>query len=240
MGLSKLNGDIVSKIVFFGDSITQALSVDPAVSFARQIGVHNGYAVPDIINAGLNGNKSADMLARLQADVLAHSPDVCVFMPMHNDANHSVPLATFAANVNSIIGQMRSAGIKVVVISPPLYRGGSASYVKFNTYLLELEQIVDAYQLPYIDLYRRYAWEFMVDVDYFVSLYEDAIHQSAAGYNYISNLCNSGRYDGFFVTGENDKERALTVSLGQWAIGGQSAADLDAVAAALSDLTGGA
>lgn len=212
----------MGKIVFFGDSITQALSVDPSVSFARQIGLANGYELCDIINSGINGNKTADMLARLQTDVLNHSPDVCVFMPLTNDANHSIPLATFTANVESIVCQMLSAGIKVVVMSPPLYRGGSASYVKFNTYLKELESVVDSYSLPYIDLYRRYAWEFMVDSTYFVTLYTDVVHQSVAGYNYISNFCNSGRFTGYFVKDPEPAPADLSMALADWALGGQT------------------
>jgi len=202
------------------------MSVPVEVSFARQIGLHAGYLPGQIINSGLNGNKSADMLARLQSDVLSHQPDVCVFMPLTNDANNNVGLGVFSANVTSIIGQMVSAGIKVVVISPPIYRGGAANYGKFDSYLKELERIVDVYSLDYIDLFRLYAWEFMLDSTYFVTLYTDVVHQSVTGYNFISDHCNSDRYTGFFV---KDKKADLVNAIAAWAVGGQVPEDLAAV-----------
>lgn len=212
----------MNRIVFLGDSVTKANNVDVSVSFAMQIGLANGYQPQDIINAGVPGNKLADMLLRLETDVISHAPDVCAFMPMINDASHGTPLATFSAQLHSIVSQLIAAGIKVVIMSPPLYRGGTENYPKFNSYLLEVEKVVDAYRLPYIDVYRRYAWEFMLNVNSFMALYIDVIHQSATGYNYISNLCNSGRYAGYFVKDAAQGARELSIATADWALGGQT------------------
>lgn len=227
----------MGKIAFFGDSITQAQNVEPSVNFTRQIGLFAGYALEDIINAGIAGNKTSDMLARVDTDVIALAPEVCVIMPLTNDANHSIPLKTFASNLNLIVSKLLAANIKVVMISPPLFRGGSSKYAKFNSYLLELEQIVENYNLPYIDLFRKYAWEFLVNVEFFTSLYVDIVHQTPAGYNYISNHCNSERYAGFFVKNPQDHEKEVLIALADWATSGMLEDKLTAVSESFTKLT---
>ncbi|MBN8526974.1 MAG: hypothetical protein J0M02_16695, partial [Planctomycetes bacterium] len=46
-----------------------------------------------VINAGIGGNTTTEMLARLQRDVLAHRPDLVVLMAGTNDCCNSAKLA---------------------------------------------------------------------------------------------------------------------------------------------------
>src|SRR3546814_8985137 len=81
----------MSKIVFLGDSITRGATLAVADTFAYQVGVANGYAPADIINAGVSGDESADALARVGTDAIALAPDVCVVCLLVNDAKNGVP-----------------------------------------------------------------------------------------------------------------------------------------------------
>src|SRR3546814_9891434 len=101
----------MSKIVFLGDSITRGATLAVADTFAYQVGVANGYAPADIINAGVSGDESADALARVGTDAIALAPDVCVVCLLVNDAKNGVPVSTYEANMPQIISDLLSNGI---------------------------------------------------------------------------------------------------------------------------------
>ncbi len=101
------SGDI--RLVTLGDSITSTRSVD----------VHpcgNGWPafltlpLADFHNAGIAGNTTTQMLARLSPDVLAHTPTDVTIMGGTNDLSAGFPTATTLANLGSIIDQVRAAG----------------------------------------------------------------------------------------------------------------------------------
>src|SRR5579875_2706170 len=71
--------DKTKKVIFFGDSITQA-GVQPkgyitVMKDMLQKEGNNGY---DLIGAGIGGNKVYDLYLRMDSDVLAKSPDIVV------------------------------------------------------------------------------------------------------------------------------------------------------------------
>jgi lysophospholipase L1-like esterase len=70
-------------------------------------------------NAGCGGNRSREMLARLQRDVLANKPDWVLLNCGVNDSNrgeYGVPADEFRANVTKIIEQSQAAGAKVMIL----------------------------------------------------------------------------------------------------------------------------
>ncbi|MGW0183236.1 SGNH/GDSL hydrolase family protein, partial [Nocardia sp. NPDC003345] len=74
------------------------------------------------INAGINGNTSADLLERLDSDVLGCHPDAVTVLVGTNDVRGDVPLDDYRANLDAIAGRLTAAGgIRVALISlPPL------------------------------------------------------------------------------------------------------------------------
>lgn len=79
------------RIVFLGDSITEAgAGPHGYVTLARQA-ARRGHArrAPEVIGAGISGNRVPDLLARLDRDVLARKPDVVVIYIGINDVWHS-------------------------------------------------------------------------------------------------------------------------------------------------------
>ncbi|MEM8969805.1 MAG: G-D-S-L family lipolytic protein, partial [Bacteroidota bacterium] len=64
------------RIVFFGDSITQAGNEpDGYIDLIRQQMDTSRY---ELIGAGVSGNKVPDLQGRVQEDVLSHNPDIVV------------------------------------------------------------------------------------------------------------------------------------------------------------------
>jgi lysophospholipase L1-like esterase len=112
-------------IVFLGDSITQApdgyvrLVVD--VLRALQPGCRLR-----TINAGVGGNRSVDLLPRLQRDVLRHLPEIVTISIGINDVWRAldrpgqgldVPLATFHDAVAHVLDAIIAAGPRPIVLT---------------------------------------------------------------------------------------------------------------------------
>ena len=70
----------------------------------------------EIINKGIGGNTSANMLARFDQDVASQSPDVVWLIAGTNDYYQGVSVADFTNNMSQLIAKINSLGAKAVVI----------------------------------------------------------------------------------------------------------------------------
>lgn len=190
----------MSKIVFIGDSVTKGIGyggVTASDTFARKIGLANGYAVADIINAGVSSDTSAGVLSRLNADVISHAPDVCVVCIGVNDWATGVTVSAFKSNLASIISQLKSANIKVVVFTDNMNRGNNAQFIAYSAFIDATKEEAAAANCPLIDFYSRMCVEAMVGAH--TALYADMIHLSIAGHTYWANFAAKPWHAGFFL-----------------------------------------
>lgn len=102
-----------SRTIILGDSI------DAAVQgwwpyYALQSG-----CIPTIRNAGIGGNTTSQMLARIQADVIDYRPAVCVLGGATNDIGTGMPELTTRANIATMVSMLRKAGITPVLRTTP-------------------------------------------------------------------------------------------------------------------------
>ncbi len=78
-----------------------------------------------VINAGVGGNSTHNLLQRVDKDVLAHKPDVVVMMVGTNDAlnsRNSVPLEEYRKNLRDLVEKFKNSGAKVLLLTiPPAY-----------------------------------------------------------------------------------------------------------------------
>lgn len=221
------------KIVFLGDSLTASAEVTLADRWAYKVGLANGYTAANIINAGVSGNTSAQMLARLQTDVLAQNPDVCVLMLTVNDRTNSVPIATHEANYRSMITQLKTAGIKVVVMSPPLY---TSQLDQWKPWVEKGEEIAGDTGCHYIDCWREFVYASYYLPNWFNVLYTDYVHQKVAGNSLIVSICARKTHTGAFLPDSAPPTGVcpeLTLALADLALYGATGARLDRVKAAL-------
>ena len=114
-------------IVCFGDSVTRGAPHVPAEDafpaiLERRLNVRGGARRYCVRNAGVGGENSAEGLARIEADVLAHAPQLVVVEFGLNDVRYepekAVAVPGFAANLKAIAGRVRSAGGAVVFTTP--------------------------------------------------------------------------------------------------------------------------
>lgn len=76
-------------------------------------------------NAGISGNTTAQMLARIQADVIDRAPSYALVDGGTNDLATAVPLATIKTNLAAIYDALTAAGITPIACTIPprlLYR----------------------------------------------------------------------------------------------------------------------
>lgn len=191
----------MSKIVFTGHSVPKGTDyggVTAADTFVRKIGIANGYAPADILNKCVGSDTSAGMLARFQADVIAHNPSVCVFAGcLANDWAAGVPVATSKSNVATMIDLAQAAGIKCVVFTDVLHRGDVTVFNTYFPYIEAAKEVAAAKGCRYIDLYARFCQAVMVGE--FLPLYVDNIHLTIAGHQFVADHAAKSFYAGFFV-----------------------------------------
>lgn len=115
-----------SKILFFGDSITE-LGVKPKGYIdllQKKLQLKNPGGNYQLIGSGIGGNKVYDLFFRLEKDVISRQPDVVVIWIGVNDVWHKSTLGTgsdihkFEPMYAAIIQRLREKGIKVYCCTP--------------------------------------------------------------------------------------------------------------------------
>ena len=105
------------KIAFLGASITEFGWTHPRgylQLFVQSLAANGVKIVP--VPAGVSGNTSRDMLARLDRDVIRRKPDWMAVDAGRNDIWHeSVPMDETMANMAAIVDKAQRAGIRVII-----------------------------------------------------------------------------------------------------------------------------
>lgn len=112
-------------VVIFGDSITaQNTTNSPAnangfghkyaAGYWNQAQLLLRHRFSLLANAGVGGNVTAQMLARIQADVIAYAPGYVIVQGGGNDVTTDIDPATTIANLTAIYTLLQAAGIVVV------------------------------------------------------------------------------------------------------------------------------
>jgi lysophospholipase L1-like esterase len=156
------------KIVFFGDSITEA-AVKPG-GYIVQIGElatkEIGSESYDFIGAGIGGNKVYDLYLRLENDVLSKNPNVVIIFIGVNDVWHKRTHGTgtdadkFEKFYTAIIKKFQEKNIKVVLCTPAAIGEKTDSSNELdgdiNKYSNIIRGLAKSNNLPLIDLRKAF------------------------------------------------------------------------------------
>ncbi|UNU26090.1 SGNH/GDSL hydrolase family protein [Microcoleus vaginatus] len=200
------------KIVIVGDSITEAGKYPGGYVWLLQRYLNALY--PDrkieIVNAGISGNKAADMQARFQKDAIDQKPDLVMINVGVNDVWHAffdfqnlqfypqgnlptgVPLAEYREKITQMVLAAKAAGIRVVLLSPtPISEilDGPAN-LRLQEYIAEMREIAVQNQCLFIDLnapfqevigtYQKHAGKTLN------LLAADGVHPNPSGYRIMA------------------------------------------------------
>jgi lysophospholipase L1-like esterase len=174
------------RVVYLGDSITEGwINAAPAM-FAG-----------DVLDRGIGGQTTEQMLVRFRVDVLDLHPAVVHIMAGTNDVagnRGATTVATIEGNIRSLVEQARANGIAVVLASIPPASGFGWSPVE------RAGDTIVAINAWLRDYARR---ERIVYVDYHAALTdghggmqrefsEDGVHPGRAGYEVMRPLALAG------------------------------------------------
>jgi lysophospholipase L1-like esterase len=144
-------------IAFMGDSITQAghNRKNGYVNLVIEALNHEGLNVQKI-GAGISGNKSSNMLARLDRDVLSKDPDWMTLSCGVNDVWHfklvlgdrsfeGIPLPEYKKNITEIIDRAQKADIKVMILTSTMIgedqsKALNQMLIPYNDFLREIAE----------------------------------------------------------------------------------------------------
>ncbi len=156
------------KVIFFGDSITQAAVekggyIDRIGKALQQRGLAPGY---ELIGAGIGGNKVYDLYLRLEKDVLDKKPDIVFIYIGVNDVWHKSLLGTgtdadkFIGFYTALISKIRSAGATVILVTPAVIgekrNGENAQDKDLDAYSESIRKLAAEQQCQLIDLRREF------------------------------------------------------------------------------------
>lgn len=114
------------KIIFFGDSITEA-GVKPGgyVMKISELAANSGQKDKfDLVGAGIGGNKVYDLYLRMEEDVLSKNPDVVFIYIGVNDVWHKQSYGTgtdlykFEQFYQALITKIQGKGARVILVTP--------------------------------------------------------------------------------------------------------------------------
>lgn len=155
------------KVIFFGDSITQA-GVNPGGyvkridSMARLQGKMNY----DFVGAGIGGNKIYDLYLRMEDDVLAKNPNVVVIYIGVNDVWHKASSGTgtdadkFAKFYQAVIDKIKAKNAKIILCTPAVIGekvdGSNQQDGDLTEYSKIIRGLAQKNSLPLVDLRKAF------------------------------------------------------------------------------------
>lgn len=105
-----------TKVVAFGDSITNGYGVDKDKTYPAQLSELLGV---EVINAGINGEMSSAGLKRLPSIVEKYSPDILIICHGGNDILRKQNLLKAKENIAQMIKLAKSKNIHVILVGVP-------------------------------------------------------------------------------------------------------------------------
>jgi len=193
---------IKMKILFFGDSVTDAGRsredlTDLGVGYPKYSAEKIKAAFPEVtfefVNRGMSGYRTENILEVIETHFVAEKPDLTVFLIGVNDTwhhfSHNIETTAerFESNLRKILTTFRENGSRIVMMEPFMLPNE-----RFDVMLEELDEK--------IRIERRLAREF---ADVYVPLHaifaaecvkrpwqdfsNDGVHPNASGAEYISN-----------------------------------------------------
>ena len=156
------------KIVFFGDSITQAgVNTEGYIkrldSILQEHGLDKNY---ELVGAGISANKVYDLYLRMETDVMSREPDAVVIFIGVNDVWHKRTAGTgtdadkFERFYNAIIKKLKEKNVAVYLCTPAAI-GERNDFTnpmdgELNLYASIIRNLAKEHQCPLIDLRQKF------------------------------------------------------------------------------------
>lgn len=200
----------MKKIVFYGDSITDASRVKEAQGAMNSTAYGYGYVLQiagrilaekpndyHIINTGISGNRICDLYARIKKDVWNYEPDVLSILVGVNDVWHEityqngVDIERFEKLYDMLLEDTKKVlpNTKIIILEPFVLKGTATAgryerYLEVRDYAKVVEKVAKKHNAYFIKLQEKFdkkAEEYGVE-PYLV----DGVHPNTAGATLIA------------------------------------------------------
>ncbi|MCG7385089.1 GDSL-type esterase/lipase family protein [Paenibacillus sp. ACRRY] len=143
-------------IALMGDSLT-GLSFDAATTgigsgvWVHQLLMRSNGALQYVYNAGISGQRTDQMLARFDTDIVNKRPSLCTIMGGTNDVKQGILPAVALANIEAMVLKCFPARITPILATiPPLDEGKVTEVLQVNA---GIYKIARKYGLDVLDFY---------------------------------------------------------------------------------------
>jgi len=191
-----------NKVIFFGDSITQA-GVLPGGYITRIDSMSKAEKLSDryeFAGAGIGGNKIYDLYLRMDDDVLAKNPDIVLIYVGVNDVWHKSSFGTgtdpdkFEKFYQAVINKIKAKGSKIILVTPAAI-GEKTDFSNvqdgdLNKYCNIVRDIAKKNSLPVVDLRKgllEYNLQHNPDNKDKGILTSDGVHLNPAGNQFVAD-----------------------------------------------------
>jgi lysophospholipase L1-like esterase len=154
----------------------------------------------ELINAGVSGNKAADLRHRFQQDVMAQNPDLVVINVGVNDVlqslnhspNQSSHLEQYRQSLRAMIQAAKAKNITVLLLSPTLVSEdlNSPENLRLAEYIAAMAEVSQQTTCQFIDLNQAFKHVILTYQRYGGNrqniLTRDGIHPNLAGYQIMA------------------------------------------------------
>ena len=173
-----------TKVVFLGDSITEAGIYD------KEVGVPSGDTLIypkytgfitllkkdieddiELIGKGVSGNKVSNLLERYKKDVLSLNPDIVFIYIGINDVWHKYSFGTgtdiifYENGLRKIIADLKNKGARVILCTPTVIGENKGEFTLVNEFKdIETMEIMNGDLDAYSDVIRKLASELNTDL----------------------------------------------------------------------------
>ena len=180
-------------IVAVGSSSTAGAGASsPAMSYPSRLEVELKALWPradiTVVNRGVNGEESRDMLARFDRDVISHHPDLVLWQVGSNSVLRDRPLQEANTSVRDGLKRLRETGTDVVLINP--------QYAPKVITMHDVDGMVDLIHVmakeTNVDLFERFAvmryWRLTEGLPFGAFVSPDELHMNDWSYGCIAKL----------------------------------------------------
>jgi lysophospholipase L1-like esterase len=185
-------GDPLTIVAVGSSSTAGAGASSPAATYPSRLSAELQQAFPrsriTVLNRGVNGEETSDMLARFDSQVIAEKPDLVIWQVGTNAVLRNHPLAPAGAGIRDGLRRLKVIGADVVLIDPQyapkvLAKPDSAGMVQ----LISL-----AAKEGSIDLFPRYAvmrdWRDHQGIPFETFISADGLHMNDWSYACLAKL----------------------------------------------------
>ena len=186
------SGEPLTVVAIGSSSTAGAGASSPAANYPSQLAIELKARLPGhditVLNRGVNGEETDQMMARFGTDVFAAHPQLVLWQVGTNSVLRDHPLTPHGMLLHEGIGELKAVGADVVLIDPQY----APQVLSMSETPDMVDQIARVAKEENVDLFRRFAamrdWHETQHLPYGTFVSADGLHMNDWGYACMAKL----------------------------------------------------